>query len=138
MSAHAIDTSLAWKARYTDEFHVSHLNWHFDLPVLDGARKEFVKELRALSTASFAATGSFKEMPVVDVPGFGRLPLPLDDATMEQLAVFCEQAPFGKGSETVVDTDVRNVLQTDAANITFANPGFQEEMERVFRQVGVI
>ena len=30
----------------------------------------------------------------------------------------CEQAPFGKGPETVVDTSVRNAWQIDCKNVT--------------------
>jgi hypothetical protein len=54
---------------------------------------------------------------------------------VDRLAAFCEQAPFGKGAETVVDLSVRNVLQTDASNISFGNPHFQEEFDDVFDTV---
>jgi hypothetical protein len=142
-----MSSATGWKSRYVDASRkpyyysgeeydpVSSCRWHYDLPTVSGARKAFTTELKQLSKASFAAMGTFDKIPVVDVPGFGRLPLPLDEDTMDRLASFCEQAPFGKGTETVVDTTVRNVLQTDATNVAFANPGFQEELDSVFEKV---
>ena len=124
-----------WASRYAEQEEVE---WNFELEELDGARQEFVSQLKGMSAAGFAASGSLKHMPVVDLPGFGRLPLPLDDAAVERLTAFCEQAPFGKGSETVVDLSVRNVLQADASGISFGNPHFQEELDDVFDEVTLV
>jgi hypothetical protein len=101
-----------------------------------GAAADFVRLLRDVAEdGSFAASGSLTSMPVVDLPVFGRLPLPLDHATVDRLSAFCEQAPFGQGTETVIDTSVRNVLQTDATNITFGNPHFEHELNASFDKV---
>ena len=107
-------------------------------PVLPtGAAADFVRLLHdaAAERGSYATTGSMVSLPVVDLPGFGRLPMPLDDAAIARLTAFCEQAPFGQGPTTVVDTSVRNVLQADATGITIANPHFEKELQAAFDQV---
>ena len=109
-----------------------------DEPILPpGAAGDFVQLLHdtAADRGSFATTGSLTNLPVVDLPGFGRLPITLDEAAIARLTAFCEQAPFGKGPATVVDTSVRNVLQADATGITIANPHFEKELQAAFDQV---
>jgi hypothetical protein len=45
------------------------------------------------------------------IDGLGQLALPLTPAKAEALKSVCEQAPFGRGTSTVVDTSVRNTWQ---------------------------
>ncbi|MFO7905266.1 MAG: hypothetical protein ACQESR_17160 [Planctomycetota bacterium] len=45
-------------------------------------------------------------MPGLDVDGLGAVGLPLTKAQARKLIKLCQQAPYGKGTETVVDTDV--------------------------------
>eukprot|EP00878_Enallax_costatus_P033810 GHUV01037376.1.p1 GENE.GHUV01037376.1~~GHUV01037376.1.p1 ORF type:complete len:207 (+),score=46.27 GHUV01037376.1:198-818(+) len=49
--------------------------------------------------------------PDISVTGVGRLGLPLSKEQAVSLKAVAEQAPFGKGLETVVDTAVRDALQ---------------------------
>jgi hypothetical protein len=60
--------------------------------------------------------------PGLDVDGVGRIPLPLTDHTAQLIASVGDQAPYGRGTETVVDTSVRDTIQIDASNIRFLNP----------------
>lgn len=48
---------------------------------------------------------------LMQVDGIGKLKLPLSHAGAESLKAVCEQAPFGRGTSTVVDTRVRNTWQ---------------------------
>ena len=47
----------------------------------------------------------------------GRIGLPLCRAQANELKGECEQAPYGRREETIVDTNVRNALQLDASKV---------------------
>jgi predicted 2-oxoglutarate/Fe(II)-dependent dioxygenase YbiX len=49
--------------------------------------------------------------PSLSVQGVGPIALPLLPGQAEQLAAGAEQAPYGRGPDTIVDTAVRNTLQ---------------------------
>lgn len=44
----------------------------------------------------------------LSVHGVGKIILPLQEAQVRELIAASRQAPYGKGSETIVDTAVRN------------------------------
>ena len=50
-------------------------------------------------------------MPRVTVAGVGVIPFPVPESVLEALADQAEQAPFGRGTETVLDRTVRDTLQ---------------------------
>ena len=52
-------------------------------------------------------------MPGLQVDGLGAVRLPLGKTQGRQLIKLCRQAPYGKGTETLVDTDVRRVWELD-------------------------
>ncbi|KIY99047.1 hypothetical protein MNEG_8915 [Monoraphidium neglectum] len=56
--------------------------------------------------------------PSIEVAGVGRLALPLSAEGAAALKAACEQAPYGKGMDTVVDTTVRDALQVGPEQIT--------------------
>jgi hypothetical protein len=113
--------------------------WEYQQEEIDGCRFNFVRTLTDNAHSDeFAVVGSMTSMPVLDIDGFGRLPLPLDDANAAKLAAMCDQAPFGRGSETVLDTTVRNVLEMDASKVQLSNPYFIQELIDVHRVVSFI
>jgi hypothetical protein len=59
----------------------------------------------------------FSELPTIE--GVGAIPLPITEPFIENLKVVAEQAPHGSGTETIVDTCVRNTLQVDASKVSF-------------------
>ena len=59
--------------------------------------------------------------PCLDIEGFGLLGLPLSGAEAERLRHVCNQAPFGKGQQSVVDRKVRDTLEVDGRRIKFTN-----------------
>eukprot|EP01032_Pedospumella_encystans_P013797 gene13797-15868_t len=103
-------------------------------PSLDGEEeRDFAEEIRevivkynenplALSTFS---TGSEIDatmgIPAVHVDGVGRIAYPLCKEQTVTLLGVSSQAPFGKGTETVVDVDVRRAWQIDS-NLVHINP----------------
>jgi hypothetical protein len=71
--------------------------------------------LRAASGASggaFACSGQLEgSWPEVEVDGVGRLALPLSEEQARALAAVAQQAPYGLGTQTLVDPGVRRTLQ---------------------------
>ena len=61
-------------------------------------------------------------MPGLEVDGLGTVRLPLGKTQARKLAKLCRQAPYGKGTETVVDTDVRRTWELDPEQFQLTNP----------------
>jgi hypothetical protein len=65
-------------------------------------------------------------MPGLEVNGLGAVRLPLGKTQARQLVHLCHQAPYGKGTETLVDTDVRRVWELDPEQFQLTNPKWEE------------
>ena len=75
----------------------------------------------------FCATGSkLAANPGLDVRGLGRITLPLTVHQANELKLCCEQAPYGKGELTVVDTSVRRVWKMEPEQFKILNPDWTE------------
>jgi len=61
-------------------------------------------------------------MPGLEVEGLGCVGLPLAKSSARKLIKLCQQAPYGKGTETVVDTDVRRVWELNPKKFRLTNP----------------
>ncbi len=49
--------------------------------------------------------------PGIQIEGLGEMPFPLKARHVKQIEPFTQQAPYGKGTQTVVDTSVRNTRE---------------------------
>lgn len=85
--------------------------------------------LQALSGIS--GTGHFHSagarpffFPGLMVEGAGEVAFPLAEGQARELIGLAEQAPFGKGTRTVLDADVRKCWQMDAAAFRFESPAW--------------
>ena len=80
-------------------------------------------------------------MPGLEVEGLGAVGLPLGKTQARQLIQLCHQAPYGKGTETLVDTDVRRVWELDPEQFHLTNPKWQEGLsvltDRVRDELGL-
>src|SRR6516162_8275433 len=69
---------------------------------------------QATRSAKFFVAG---RLPVVDpgleVEGLGRVSVPLKRGIAKSLIAACRVAPYGKGTETLVDTRVRKTFELD-------------------------
>ena len=66
----------------------------------------------------FHATGRSDIFPPqLEVAGVGTISLPLLPTQAEQLVAVAEPAPYGRGSETLIDTDVRRTWQIGADRV---------------------
>lgn len=65
-------------------------------------------------------------MPVLKIDGVGVLSFPVPDVQIRALIEVAERAPYGKGTETLVDTSVRNCWQIDAARVRLGGRAWPE------------
>jgi hypothetical protein len=85
---------------------------------------------------SFCVSGSLPVvLPGLEVEGFGPIGLPLVPRQAQELIQHCEQAPYGKGEETRVDTDVRRVWHLKPERFALTNPDWEPFLKQTLRQV---
>lgn len=65
-------------------------------------------------------------MPVLKVDGVGLLSFPVPQGQVRALIEVAERAPYGKGTETLVDTSVRDCWQIDAARVRLGGRAWPE------------
>jgi predicted 2-oxoglutarate/Fe(II)-dependent dioxygenase YbiX len=83
----------------------------------------------------FFATGSTEIFsPSLEVEGIGPIALPLLPVQAEQLIAVAEQAPYGRGEETLVDTAVRRTWQIDAARIRIGGRHWPRDLETIVKK----
>jgi 2OG-Fe(II) oxygenase superfamily len=91
--------------------------------VMANARQALEKLLGALGDASqFATSGSLTPvLPGLEVKGVGSIGCPVSAADAQRLIAIADQAPYGRGEETIVDTDVRRVWQIEPSRFVLRN-----------------
>src|SRR2546421_12077609 len=91
-------------------------------------REEILEELgEALSKidrpGSFCVAGSVPAvLPGLEVEGLGPVGLPLTAKGAKALIKHCDQAPYGKGEKTIVDTSVRRGWRIEPDRFAPTNP----------------
>ncbi len=63
------------------------------------------------STCAAGPASCLPSLPGLHVEGVGDILLPISDAQAKLLVTVADQAPHGKGMETIIDTSVRNTLR---------------------------
>lgn len=74
-------------------------------------------------------------MPGLKVAGLGMLSLPLGKTSARRLIKQCRQAPYGKGKETLVDTDIRRTWELDSDRFQLTNPKWGELLKEIVANV---
>jgi hypothetical protein len=87
-------------------------------------QQQLLETLRKIDRpGTFCASGRLPPiLPGLEVAGVGPIALPLEKRRTAALKKRARQAPYGNGTQTLVDTDVRRVWEIDADQITLANP----------------
>jgi len=84
------------------------------------------------SPGDFYTKGAIETFPpLVEVDGVGRVALPLLPLQTEHLVAVAERAPYGRGQETLVDTEVRRTWQIDASRVTLGGKHWQTTLDRI-------
>lgn len=95
-----------------------------------------IKQLKAcLSTSE--STGNFVYQdthesypnPCLKIKDIGNVGLPLSLRDVDAVKQASDRAPFGKGTETIVDETVRKTWQIDAADLELSNPRWSQWVE---------
>ena len=73
----------------------------------------------------------YTPMPRVVVDGAGELSFPIPDAQIRALITAAERAPYGKGTETLMDTAVRDCWQIDATRVRLAGRAWPDSLAKV-------
>ncbi|SBT08004.1 conserved hypothetical protein [Candidatus Accumulibacter aalborgensis] len=80
----------------------------------------------------FHATGRSEIFaPRLEVTGVGLVALPLLPAQAEQLVAVAEQAPYGRGSDTLIDTDVRRTWQIGADRVQIGGRHWDKDLANI-------
>lgn len=93
-------------------------------------------------TASVLCSGVTAPLhPGLEVEGLGPVALPLSPASAADLIKLASRAPYGRGTQTVVDLNVRKVWQVDASQVQLTHPRWPdlvtEVLENVKQELGV-
>ncbi|KAI9892740.1 MAG: hypothetical protein M1814_001160 [Vezdaea aestivalis] len=109
------------------------------------ARSELHSQITGIRSAgSFATFGNIENFvhPGIEVDSVGLVRLPLGEADARKLIQQSHQAPFGKGTETLVDESIRKTWEINSEKVIFLNPRWQgcidQIVERVTNALGVV
>ncbi len=69
--------------------------------------------------------------PTLEVTGVGRIALPLLPAQAAQLVAVAERAPYGRGADTLVDTDVRRTWQIGADRVRIGGRHWDQSLASI-------
>ncbi len=91
---------------------------------------------RVQRPGNYYATGKAAfALPRIEVDGVGGIALPLLPQQVSQLVQVAEQAPYGKGEETLVDTTVRKTWQIAPNKIHISGKHWQSMLDGIVAQV---
>jgi predicted 2-oxoglutarate/Fe(II)-dependent dioxygenase YbiX len=98
------------------------------------------KIAKVLSTVErpgdFFASGTVEMLaPRLEVEGVGQIALPLLPVQAEQLVAAAERAPYGRGTETLVDTDVRRTWQIGAERVRIGGKHWAQTLDAILKRV---
>lgn len=100
-------------------------------------KRDLAKSLDAIETFGYFACLKHDYNPVnpgLEVNGSGLIPLPLVPRDAEVIKGSCQQAPFGRGEETVVDTSVRKTWELSTDQFKLSNPTWKSYLQKVLRE----
>lgn len=84
----------------------------------------------------FYATGTIDIHPLrLEVEGVDPIALPLLPAQAEQIIAVAERAPYGRGTETLVDTDVRRTWQVGAEQVRISGKAWDQDLSTMVARV---
>ncbi|RYP27448.1 hypothetical protein DL767_007692 [Monosporascus sp. MG133] len=99
-------------------------------------RRRLCDGLDSITTkAEFVTLLADKADPDIFVEGVGPISLPLSEVQAKKLITKSHQAPFGKGSETIVDTSVRNTWEINPEQFQIRSPQWKGFLDNVLRKV---
>lgn len=90
----------------------------------------------AARSQHFCASGIMAKIdPRIDLVGLGPVKLPLKPTAAKRLMAECVQAPYGKGTETLVNTKVRNAFELTPKRFALTNPHWEQAIEQLLPSI---
>lgn len=74
-------------------------------------------------------------LPQLEIDGIGTVSFPVPSQQARALVALCERAPYGRGQDTIVDTDVRKVWQLAPAKLRLAGKSWPRTLDQVLAAV---
>ena len=98
---------------------------------------QFAALLSTVRTPGSFCTAGIRAMPLpgLTVDGVGPIALPLLEQQAHQLIAIAERAPYGRGEETLVDTDVRRTWQIAPQRVRIAGRHWADGLAAIVEQV---
>jgi hypothetical protein len=103
----------------------------------NGVREKLDRALSKIDRpGTFCVSGSAPTvLPGLEVDELGPIGLPLTVKQAKELIKHCEQAPYGRGEKTLVDTSVRRVWRLGPDRFALKNPDWERFIAGTVRQV---
>ncbi|WP_203250051.1 hypothetical protein [Cysteiniphilum marinum] len=100
--------------------------------------EKFLNELKKLSKAeSIPCIGGRSDLPTQ--PGLSvkdrHISLPVNKEDLDWLSKEGCESPFGKGMDTIIDTDVRRSIEFEAHNIEISNPHWKPALDKLIDSI---
>jgi hypothetical protein len=96
---------------------------------------------QATRSAKFCVVGGLPVVdPDIEVDGLGAIKLPLKQTAAKKLVACCQTAPYGKGTQTLVDTKVRKTFELDPKSFRLGdawNSAIVDATRTVAEQLGL-
>ncbi len=87
-------------------------------------------------SSQFCTAGSLSPvLPGLDVEGIGNVGVPISAADARRLIERASQAPYGRGEQTIVDTNVRRVWQLEPQRFALRNAAWSAFMDGIVETV---
>lgn len=73
--------------------------------------------------------------PGLEIRGMDEIAFPLNALQIKEIIKKAHKAPFGKGAETILDTNVRSAWEIDANEISFNNPTWETFIQQIIGEI---
>ena len=74
-------------------------------------------------------------LPGLVIDGIGEVGFPIIEKQLEKIIISADQAPYGKGDQTIVNKEVRNVWEIDASKLSLKNPSWRKKTDEIIKKV---
>ncbi|KAF9646265.1 hypothetical protein BDM02DRAFT_3271099 [Thelephora ganbajun] len=101
----------------------------------DDLEAAFKDDFNFKGNFAVSKTFSLTPQPGLHIEGVGMIGLPLSEREAKLIEAAAIQAPFGRGTETVVDTTVRDTFEINPDRFSFKNPAWAEFLQQVMKTV---
>lgn len=75
------------------------------------------------------------QFPGLEVSGVGEIAYPVNQTLAKALIQVAQKAPFGKGSETILDKSIRSAWEIDAKDLTFNGRRWTIFLEKIIKNI---